>query len=179
MTLEAIAALLGHRSLDMTLRYAKIANRTVADEYFAVTEKVESLYQQGHPLPAGTLVTLLFGLSALVTKPESYRLAVTPRIALTVGTILFLSSAVLALLVGLPVKERSLSPIDLQGKLKLDATWSRSAVQAMKDVAIARADVLADRRCHTQRKAWLLVAALSLEIAAVAAVAVAIVVILV
>jgi hypothetical protein len=40
MTLEAIAALLGHRSLDMTLRYAKIANRTVADEYFAVTEKV-------------------------------------------------------------------------------------------------------------------------------------------
>jgi hypothetical protein len=49
MTLEAIAALLGHRSLDMTLRYAKIANRTVADEYFAVTEKVESLYQQGKP----------------------------------------------------------------------------------------------------------------------------------
>ncbi|GAA0914214.1 hypothetical protein GCM10009558_101330 [Virgisporangium aurantiacum] len=55
MTLEAIAAMLGHRSLDMTLRYAKIANRTVADEYFAVTEKVESLYQQGKPLPADTI----------------------------------------------------------------------------------------------------------------------------
>jgi site-specific recombinase XerD len=55
MTLEAIAALLGHRSLDMTLRYAKIANRTVADEYFAVTEKVESLYRQGKPLPADTI----------------------------------------------------------------------------------------------------------------------------
>lgn len=55
MTLEAIAALLGHRSLDMTLRYAKIANRTVADEYFAVTEKVESLYRQGNPLPADTI----------------------------------------------------------------------------------------------------------------------------
>ena len=52
MTLEAIAALLGHRSLDMTLRYAKIANRTVADEYFALTEKVEALYGQGTPLPA-------------------------------------------------------------------------------------------------------------------------------
>ncbi|MGH8894443.1 MAG: tyrosine-type recombinase/integrase [Actinomycetes bacterium] len=39
MSLEAIAALLGHHSLDMTLRYAKIANRTVADEYFAVTER--------------------------------------------------------------------------------------------------------------------------------------------
>ena len=39
MSLEAIAAMLGHRSLDMTLRYAKIASRTVADEYFAVTEQ--------------------------------------------------------------------------------------------------------------------------------------------
>jgi site-specific recombinase XerD len=55
MSLEAIAAMLGHRSLDMTLRYAKIANRTVADEYFAVTDKVEALY--GHPqvLPADAI----------------------------------------------------------------------------------------------------------------------------
>jgi site-specific recombinase XerD len=52
MSLEAIAALLGHRSLDMTLRYAKIASKTVADEYFAVTEKVEALYGQPAQLPA-------------------------------------------------------------------------------------------------------------------------------
>jgi hypothetical protein len=52
MSLEAIAALLGHHSMDMTLRYA---NRTVADEYFAVTEKVEALYGQHTPLPADTL----------------------------------------------------------------------------------------------------------------------------
>ena len=52
MSLEAIAALLGHRSLDMTLRYAKIASRTVADEYFAVSEKVEALYGQPNQLPA-------------------------------------------------------------------------------------------------------------------------------
>jgi hypothetical protein len=38
-----MAALLGHRSVDMTLRYAKIATRAVADEYFAVTGKVEVL----------------------------------------------------------------------------------------------------------------------------------------
>ncbi len=45
--------MLGHHSLDMTLRYAKIANRTVADEYFAVTDKVEALYGAGpHVLPA-------------------------------------------------------------------------------------------------------------------------------
>ncbi len=46
MSLDAIAALLGHKTLTMTLVYARIADRTVADEYFAVTEKVEALYDQ-------------------------------------------------------------------------------------------------------------------------------------
>jgi len=55
MSLEAIAAMLGHRSLDMTLRYAKIASRTVADEYFAVSEKVDALYGQAPVLPADTI----------------------------------------------------------------------------------------------------------------------------
>jgi hypothetical protein len=55
MSLEAIAAMLGHRSLDMTLRYAKIASRTVADEYFAVSEKVEALYGQPAQLPADAI----------------------------------------------------------------------------------------------------------------------------
>lgn len=52
MSLEAIAALLGHRSLDMTMTYARIADRKVADEYFAVSEKVEALYGQAPMLPA-------------------------------------------------------------------------------------------------------------------------------
>jgi hypothetical protein len=55
MSLEAIAAMLGHRSLDMTLRYAKIANRTVADEYFAVTDQVDALYGQPRSLSADVL----------------------------------------------------------------------------------------------------------------------------
>jgi hypothetical protein len=44
MSLDAIAALLGHRSLDMTRRYARIANKTVAAEYARVTANVEALY---------------------------------------------------------------------------------------------------------------------------------------
>jgi len=54
MSLEAIAALLGHKTMTMTLVYARIADRTVADQYFSVTEKVEALYQQHQPaiLPA-------------------------------------------------------------------------------------------------------------------------------
>jgi len=51
MSLDAIAALLGHKTLAMTMIYARIADRTVADQYFAVTEKVEALYDQPRRLP--------------------------------------------------------------------------------------------------------------------------------
>jgi site-specific recombinase XerD len=44
MRLEAIAALLGHRSLEMTLVYARIADRVVADEYASVCEQIDMLY---------------------------------------------------------------------------------------------------------------------------------------
>ncbi len=52
MSLEAIAALLGHRSMRMTLTYARISDRTVADEYFRVTQAVEAAYQKTEPMPA-------------------------------------------------------------------------------------------------------------------------------
>lgn len=44
MRLEAIAALLGHRSLEMTLVYARIADHVVADEYASVCTQIDALY---------------------------------------------------------------------------------------------------------------------------------------
>jgi site-specific recombinase XerD len=54
MRLEAITALLGHKKMEMTLIYARIANRVVADEYAAVSAKIDALYGQQPPsaLPA-------------------------------------------------------------------------------------------------------------------------------
>ena len=52
MSLDAIAALLGHKTLAMTMVYARIADKTVANEYFAVTEKVETLYDKPRQLPS-------------------------------------------------------------------------------------------------------------------------------
>jgi site-specific recombinase XerD len=52
MRLEAIAALLGHQSMEMTLIYARIANRVVADEYQAISAKIDALYGQQPELPA-------------------------------------------------------------------------------------------------------------------------------
>jgi site-specific recombinase XerD len=52
MRLEAIAALLGHRTMEMTLIYARIADRVVADEYQAISAKIDALYGQHLELPA-------------------------------------------------------------------------------------------------------------------------------
>jgi hypothetical protein len=52
MRLEAIAALLGHQKMEITLIYEKIANRVVADEYAAVSAKIDALYGQPPALPA-------------------------------------------------------------------------------------------------------------------------------
>ena len=52
MRLEAIAALLGHRSMEMTLNYARIADRVVADEYASVHAHIDALYGQ---IPTGAL----------------------------------------------------------------------------------------------------------------------------
>lgn len=46
MPLESIAALLGHRSLSMTLVYARIGNRTVQQEYASVSRQLEQLCNQ-------------------------------------------------------------------------------------------------------------------------------------
>jgi hypothetical protein len=51
MSIDAIAALLGHKTLAMTMIYARIADKTVAEEYFNVTEKVEALCGQPRQLP--------------------------------------------------------------------------------------------------------------------------------
>jgi integrase len=52
MRLEAVAALLGHKNLEMTLIYARIADRTVAEEYFDVSTRVDHLYSSRLPADA-------------------------------------------------------------------------------------------------------------------------------
>ena len=46
MRLEAIAALLGHRSMHMTLTYARIADRVVADQYDKINTTIDAVYGQ-------------------------------------------------------------------------------------------------------------------------------------
>ncbi len=56
MPLESIAALLGHRSLSMTMVYARIGNRTVQQEYSQVSQHLEELSRAVLPGPGQALV---------------------------------------------------------------------------------------------------------------------------
>jgi len=53
MSLEAIAALLGHRSMKINLTYARITDTTIAEEYVRVTAAAEA-NNRGDELPATT-----------------------------------------------------------------------------------------------------------------------------
>jgi site-specific recombinase XerD len=50
MSLEAVAAMLGHKTLRMTLVYARIADQTVADAYDKVSDQIDALYTKPNGL---------------------------------------------------------------------------------------------------------------------------------
>ena len=57
MSLEAIAALLGHRSPRMTLVYARISDTTVAEQYFTATASRRSRHHRRQPHRPATTAT--------------------------------------------------------------------------------------------------------------------------
>ncbi|MET0521399.1 MAG: hypothetical protein ABW156_05410 [Jiangellaceae bacterium] len=74
MRIEAIAAMLGHRTLRMTLIYARIANPVVAEEYHSVSERVDALYADpdlpaGETRPCGSCAKNTAGCSATAGAP--------------------------------------------------------------------------------------------------------------
>jgi integrase len=77
MPLESIAALLGHRSLWMTLVYARIGNRTVQQEYSAVTQRLEqlcSLAQSAGNKEGAAMPTIAEGAQMRRLRQEHWRM---------------------------------------------------------------------------------------------------------
>ncbi len=71
MRLEAIAALLGHRSMEMTLTYARIADRVVADEYAGVCAQIDALYDTAGA-PEGALPAVIETAAMTRLRKESH-----------------------------------------------------------------------------------------------------------
>jgi len=72
MPLESIAALLGHRSLSMTMVYARIGNRTVQQEYSQVSQHLDELSRAVMPNKAE--LTLLEGDQMKRLRQDHWRM---------------------------------------------------------------------------------------------------------
>jgi len=110
---------------------------------------------------------LLFGLSALATKASAtYKLPSDARPWLYVALVLFAVSAVLAILTNLPLTYRDVAAVGLQAAVS-NVYWADDENDTQQRVAVTRVNVLLWNRRVNTLKAYALVGAIIVQIAAV------------
>jgi hypothetical protein len=126
---------------------------------------------------SGALVTLLFGLTALSTRAQSHFTlpgAAKPALAVALG--FFVCAAIAALLTNAPINYEWADPSDLRTALKASPVMDEQT--ALKNVGLTRIKVLDVARSKNQFKGRALIAAIALEVLAVAAVATAVAIVI-
>ena len=119
-------------------------------------------------------MTLLFGLAALATQAKStYTLPHQARSYLYVALVLFGVSAVLAIVTNLPLKYKNITPSGLQTVVS-EERWDDDEGLAQMNVASTRVRMLIWNRVINTRKAYVLIGAIVVQIAAVVYVALAV-----
>lgn len=126
---------------------------------------------------SGVLVSLLFGLAAIVTSAEGFEAPDTARILLTVALAFFLGAAVSGIRANTP---RGYQEALLQDLMRLTEQqfWEARSEIGSRRSAEVRVVILGNARAANGRKANLLAWAMSLEVGAVGIVGAAVVVIL-
>lgn len=114
---------------------------------------------------SGALVTLLLAFAALVTKQDGFTLGTGTRILLTISVIAFIGAAVLAMTTYTP---RTTEIVDAnQLKTELRKIWDQDTDYARIMITSTWLDQLGAAQRSNDTKAWLLVAAVLAEVAAV------------
>ncbi len=124
---------------------------------------------------SGVLVTLLFGLVAVITGAKNFMLPSTAHGWLDAAVILFVVAAGLAIVA-------SVVPVPY-GTVDFDATvleqvWGNPASVAARFVAAAQLDQIKIARSRNQLKAWFVIASASCELGALVMLTVAVMLII-
>ena len=111
---------------------------------------------------SGALVTLLFGLVAVLTGSKTFVFPAPGRGYLTAAIILFVLAVGLGIVINLPLSYRAtqLTTEDLK------EVWNWSSADAMAKIAVTRLVTIASARRANTIKAWLLFAAGVIEFGA-------------
>jgi hypothetical protein len=147
----------------------------VKDELAAQDQRKASFEQRGLAVitTSGTLVTLLFALSALSTKEsQTFTLPDAARGWLNAALVFFFLAAVAALITNVPRGYEAVEADEI--KKRLDQSPVRDADEAAKDIALTRVKALKSAKSKNTTKGRALFAGLAFEMLAVGCVAAAI-----
>lgn len=126
---------------------------------------------------SGTLVTLLFALAALVTEAEGIRLPETSRRLLVAAVVLFVAAGILGIFTNKPLRYAE-PGTDWLRKLTVPKVWDyTTAPLAARRAAEARVASIESFRDKNKEKVRLLTAAITAQVIAVSALAVAVMVV--
>jgi hypothetical protein len=134
----------------------------------------DSLEQRGLAVvtTSGALVTLLFGLVAVLTDVTDFALPNAARPWLYSALGLFFLAALGALLTNAPLRYVTVKPEDLREAAR--TRWEDSAKAAHRKVFITRVNVMADTKRKNDLKGRVLLAAMAAEVLAVGSVGMAV-----
>ncbi|WP_033292634.1 hypothetical protein [Amycolatopsis jejuensis] len=119
---------------------------------------------------SGTLVTLLFGLSALSTKAQNFTLGSNVKLPLYLAAALLALAATAGIFTNAPRRSDAISLKRLTPLITEDKYWNAPAVHAEREVATTRLTVVQNARTINIKTARILLVAILLEIAGVACV---------
>jgi hypothetical protein len=126
---------------------------------------------------SGTLVTLLFGLTAGLTAASGFKLPGGAKLPLLLALIAFVIAAGFGIVTNMPLRYQEATPAGL-AKLVNAKSWTAPATTGELSVAAAQIALLSAARSADNLKVQLLIVAISAELVAVAFLAWAVAVIL-
>ena len=151
--------------------YAPLIESQLAEE----ASRKTSFEQRGVAVitTSGVLVSLLFGLAAVVTKSENFVLPIQAKDLLVGSLVLFVLSAVAGIISNWPLRYVQLEVSDLE-RFTEPKIWSGSSETAARRVAEAQVMVLARARRLNLLKGSALLVGMIFEVAAVISLALAV-----
>lgn len=158
---------------DVGLEYSAYAEALLA----AQDARKASLGQRGLAVitTSGTLVTLVFGLVALLTKANDYRLPHSAHGWIGTALVSFVIAAVLGLVSNVPL---NYGGPNFDGEGTLRAVWDDEGVVARRRVTETRLNDYRQAQKRNGFKAWVLVAGMAFEVGAVVLLSIAVAIIL-
>jgi hypothetical protein len=156
--------------------YAPLIENLLINE----SSRKSSLEQRGGAVitTSGVLVSLLFGLAALVTDANGFALPGASQVFLVVALILFVLAAVGGIICNWPLSYYQLRNEDLHRLVDIK-NWHGTPEIAAQRVAQGQVSVLVRARKLNRKKARALTAAMLLQILAVTVLAVSVTIILI